>query len=82
MIGNKYKKYYPVIKKDKEVFEFLIEKNGEVLPIEVKAGNTATPSLNSFINEFKPSIAYKLIDGNQGLVGSKRTIPHYMILFI
>lgn len=26
MIGNKYKKFYPVIKKDKEVFEFLIEK--------------------------------------------------------
>ena len=62
--------------------EFLIERGGEVLPVEVKAGNTASPSLNSFIEDFKPSIAYKLICGQQGSVGVKRTLPHYMILFI
>ena len=81
LVKKGYKLYYYKPDNQHEI-EFLIEKNGEVLPIEVKAGNTATPSLNSFINEFKPSIAYKLIDGNQGLVESKRTIPHYMILFI
>ena len=62
--------------------EFLIEKNGEVLPVEVKAGNAPTASLNNFITENKPSLAYKLIDGNIGFVDSKYTLPHYMALFI
>ena len=62
--------------------EFLIEKNGEVLPVEVKAGNTQTQSLNSYIDENKPSIAYKLISGNVGLIDGKLTLPHYMALFI
>lgn len=62
--------------------EFLIEKNGEVLPVEVKAGNAQTASLNNFITENKPSLAYKLIDGNIGFVDGKYTLPHYMALFI
>jgi hypothetical protein len=62
--------------------EFIIEKNGEVIPIEVKSGNDSTPSLNNFINKYNPSITYKLINGNVGKVGNKKTIPHYMILFI
>ena len=62
--------------------EFLIEKNGEVIPVEVKAGNNPTPSLNSFIEEFSPSLAYKLIGGRNGKVGVKTTLPHYFVLFI
>lgn len=62
--------------------EFLIEKNGEVMPVEVKAGNTQSVSLNNFIQENKPSVAYKLIDGNVGFTDSKLTLPHYMALFI
>ncbi len=62
--------------------EFLIEKNGEVVPIEVKAGNTSTASLNSFISTFNPSVAYKLIDGNVGVSEQKITLPHYMAMFI
>ena len=81
LVKKGYKLYYYKPDNQHEI-EFLIEKDGEVLPIEVKAGNTSTPSLNGFIKDFKPSIAYKFIDGNQGLVESKRTIPHYMILFI
>lgn len=61
--------------------EFLIEKGGEVLPIEVKAGNTSTISLNSYIEEHNPSLAYKLINGNIGKDGVKYSLPHYMIMF-
>ena len=67
---------------DDHELEFVIEKNGEVLPIEVKAGNAASASLNIFIKEFSPSISYKLINGNIGFVDKKYTIPHYMILFL
>ncbi len=62
--------------------EFLIEKNAEVEPIEVKAGNNVTPSLNRFIDKYKPSVAYKFVNGNIGFSDGKKTLPHYMILFI
>ena len=58
------------------------EFNGEVLPIEVKAGNNPTPSSNNFIQEFNPSIAYKFISNRNGKKGVKETLPHYMIIFI
>ena len=60
----------------------MIEKNGEVAPVEVKAGNTATVSLNNFINDFSPSVAYKLIGGRNGKVGAKETLPHSFVVFL
>ena len=62
--------------------EFLIEKGGEVVPLEVKAGNDSTASLNSFIEKWKPSEAYKFINGNVGYARPKKSIPHYMIMFL
>ena len=62
--------------------EFLIEKDGEVRPIEVKAGNTATKSLNRYIAKYEPSIAYKVISGNVGEADGKLSIPHYMVMFL
>lgn len=67
---------------DTHELEFLIEKNGEVVPIEVKAGNSASITLNNFIRDFSPSVAYKLIGGNSGRDGVKYTLPHYMVIFI
>lgn len=67
---------------DNHELEFLIEKNGEVVPVEVKAGNTASASLNSFINDFSPSVAYKLIGNRNGRSGIKETLPHYFVLFL
>lgn len=67
---------------DDSELEFLIEKDGEVIPIEVKAGNTATKSLNLFLESYKPSMAIKLIKGNVGENDSKITIPHYLAMFL
>lgn len=67
---------------DSNELEFLLEKNGEVIPVEVKAGNTPTKSLNRFMEKYKPSIAYKIAEGNLGLNGTKLTIPHYMVMFL
>ncbi len=67
---------------DSNEIEFLIEKNGGVVPIEVKAGNAASVSLNRFIESFKPPEAYKVVDGNIGQAGIKETIPHYMVMFL
>lgn len=54
----------------------------EVVPVEVKAGNTSTPSLNRFLELYHPSQAYKLVDGNIGTDGVKITVPHYMAMFL
>ncbi len=67
---------------DDHELEFLIEKDGGIIPIEVKAGNNASTSLNAFLKDYSPSIAYKLINGNIGISGTKRTMPHYMVMFI
>ena len=67
---------------DENELEFLIEKNGEILPIEVKAGNTATKSLNRYIDKYKPPIAYKIMAGNVGRAEEKLSLPHYMVMFL
>ena len=81
LLKRGYTLYY--FKPDSEhEIEFLIEKNGEVIPIEVKAGNNPTPSLNSFLENFSPSCAYKLVGGRNGKAGGKTTFPHYFVMFI
>ena len=81
LLKRGYTLYY--FKPDPEhEIEFLIEKKGEVIPIEVKASNNATASLNGFIDKYSPSVAYKLIGGNSGKAGVKVTIPHYLIMFM
>lgn len=67
---------------DSSELEFIIEKNGEIIPVEVKAGNTPTKSLDLFVNEYDPSVAIKLVSGNIGRVGTKYTIPHFLAMFI
>ncbi len=67
---------------DNSELEFVIEKDGEVVPVEVKAGNTATKSLNQFIETFEPEAAYKIIGGNTGQTDNKITIPHFLTMFI
>lgn len=81
LVKNGYSLHY-YKPNDYSELEFLIERGGEVVPIEVKAGNEATVSLNAFINVYSPSVAFKLVDGNIGENGGKLTIPHYMAFLI
>lgn len=80
-VKNGYSLHYYKPDENSEL-EFLIEKDGEVVPVEVKAGNTATKSLNQFIEKYEPSVSYKLISGNIGKTDTKVTLPHYMVMFI
>lgn len=81
LLKRGYMLYYFKPDSEHEV-EFLIEKKGEVIPIEVKAGNNPSPSLNSFIENYSPSLAYKLIGGRNGKAGVKSTLPHYFVMFL
>lgn len=83
-----YKKGYTLYfyKNDhtKKEIDFLIQRDGEVIPIEVKSGNTRATSLNSIV-EKNPGIrtAFKFIDGNTG-TGDNAVItePLYMAMFL
>lgn len=81
LVKNGYSLHY-YKPNDNSRLEFVIERNGEVVPIEVKAGNTATKSLNQFIENFSPSVAFKLISGNIGENEQKISLPHYLTMFI
>ena len=67
---------------DEMELEFVIEKDGGVVPIEVKAGNNATKSLNRFIDKYSPKVAYKIMSGNLGTDAMRFSIPHYMVMFV
>ena len=66
----------------KEV-DFIIQKDGNVIPIEVKSGNTRATSLNKVFKKW-PDIetAYKFIDGNMGKENNIITAPLYMAMFV
>ena len=51
--------------------EFVFERSGEVVPVEVKSRNGLTTSMNEFIKRYSPTLAIKLIDGNVGVDGNK-----------
>lgn len=82
LLKRGYKLYYYKTQNSSMEIKFVIEKNGEVIPIEVKAGNDSTPSLNSFINKYHPKVSYKFVNGNVGFLDGKKTLPHYMVMFI
>lgn len=62
--------------------EFLLERDGHVIPVEVKASNAATASLNRLLARDDIEFGYKLTGGNVGVVGKKITLPHYMAMFL
>ena len=82
LVKRGYKLHYYKTSDSTLELEFLIEKDGGIVPVEVKAGNTSTKSLNRFMETYHPAAAYKLIDGNVGAVDGKITLPHYLAMFI
>ncbi len=61
--------------------EFLIENADGIIPIEVKAGNSRSRSLDNLLKRDDVPYGYKLVDGNVGRSGKKITLPLYMAMF-
>ena len=68
----------------KKELDFIIQVDGNVVPIEVKSGNEKAKSLSAVIKKEKDiSIAYKFIDGNIGVSDDGIvTLPLYMATFL
>lgn len=82
LVKRGYSLHYYKISDNTQELEFVIEKDGNAVPIEVKAGNTSTLSLNTFMENYHPSKAYKFVNGNVGINEGRITLPHYMVMFL
>ena len=62
--------------------EFLIENRDGLIPVEVKAGNSRSKSLDRLLERNDIPYGYKLVDGNIGRTDKKITLPLYMGMFL
>ena len=62
--------------------EFLMEGANGVIPIEVKAGNNKSRSLNTILQADNIAKGYKFAGQNAGVAEKKITLPFYMLAFI
>lgn len=78
-----YQLYFYKNETTKKEIDVIIQKDGKVVPIEVKSGNTRANSLKSIMKNNKDiSYGYKFIDGNIGTSEEGIfTLPLYMIAF-
>ncbi len=73
--------YYDNQSSGREI-EFMIEGENGIIPIEVKAGNNRSRSLDKILEDDNIKLGYKLVSGNIGVTGKKVTIPLYMAMFL
>ena len=74
---NGYQTYYWESERGAEI-DFVIQRNGQLIPIEVKsADNTRAKSLRVYMETYKPAYAIKLSAKNFGFDDNKKIVPLY-----
>ena len=74
---NGYKAYYWESDRGAEI-DFVIQREGQIIPIEVKsADNTKAKSLKVYMETYQPAYAIKLSTKNFGFEDNKKTVPLY-----
>ncbi len=74
---NGYKTYYWASERGAEI-DFVIQRDGQLIPIEVKsADNTKAKSLKVYMEMHKPAYAIKLSAKNFGFENGKKIVPLY-----
>jgi len=72
--------YYWATDKNTAEVEFVIQYDGEIIPIEVKSGkNVKSESLNIYRDEFRPVRAVRTSQKNYGVIDGLYSVPLYMI---
>lgn len=78
-----YQLYFYKNETSKREIDVIIQKDGQVLPIEVKSGNTKANSLKALMKKKGLPVGYKFVDGNIGDNGDGIiTLPLYMVAFL
>ncbi len=79
---NGYQTYYWESARGAEI-DFVIQRNGQLIPIEVKsADNTRAKSLRVYMETYKPAYAIKLSAKNFGIEDNKKIVPLYAVFCI
>ena len=74
--------YYWQLGSEYEV-DFITNIDGDIIPIEVKAGdNTSSSSLNFYIKKFKPKYSIRISTKNFGFSNNIKSIPLYAVHLI
>ena len=83
LIKNGHKELY-FRKTEGSTFEidFIIETRDGIVPIEVKAGNSRSKSLDNLLKRDEIPYGYKFMDSNVGVSEKKITMPLYMAKYI
>lgn len=77
LIANEYKTYYWESARGAEI-DFVIQRGGQLIPIEVKsADNTKAKSLKVYMETYNPPYAIKLSAKNFGFEDNKKIVPLY-----
>ena len=77
LVANGYRCYYWMSQRGAEV-DFLIQREGKVIPIEVKsAENTKAKSLAAYISMYKPLYSVKISTKNFGCEDGRKSVPLY-----
>lgn len=79
---NGYTTYYWESKRGAEI-DFVIQREGQLIPIEVKsADNTRAKSLKVYMETYKPVYALKISAKNFGFEDNKKIVPLYAVFCI
>ncbi|MEG1009431.1 MAG: DUF4143 domain-containing protein [Clostridia bacterium] len=78
---NKYDFYYHSINQNLEI-DFLIYKDGDNIPIEVKSSNNTAKSLNKYMKLYKPKYGIKISTSNFAFIDNIKYIPLYSAFLI
>ena len=74
---NGYTSYYWESERSAEI-DFVIQREGQIVPIEVKAAdNVKAKSLKVYMEQYKPAYAIKITGKNFGLENNQKSIPLY-----
>ena len=88
MMDQLYKKglalYYFRDEVSRKEIDAVIQKNGQVIPLEMKSRNAPSGSLTQLMKKRNDiSVAYKIARANVGISDNRIvTIPHYMVMFL
>ena len=79
---NGYELFYWESENEAEL-DFLIKKDGEIIPVEVKASiHTKSKSLDIYKNKYKPEYSIRISAKNFGFENNIKSIPLYATYLI
>lgn len=81
LIANHNKLYF-YTKNNSLELDFVVSKNGKIIPIEVKANNNKAKSLALTLKQNPNMTGIKLVYGNVGEKDNLLTLPIYMVMFL